>query len=611
VNAVNGVATFSGLSINLAGTGYTLTATASGLTSTMSNAINVAAGALDHITISPANPTVVVSGNQSYTAQGYDSANKAVSGLSFTWSCTSAAAGSINSSGVFTAGTAAGSYPNVIQAVSGGKTGTASVTVTARVATKLAFSTQPGTSNTTGTVFGTAPVVSVEDAGGNTVTAANNSITLVITGGTGTSGAVLSGTATVNAVNGVATFSGLSINLAGTGYTLTATASGLTSTTSNAINVAAITGGGGSTGTASGGGSSSSGTGTVSGGGGAGTIGGGSGSTGVGTTGGSAAGSVETGVTSIVGSIAADGTIMANTETESSDGIIKLTIPEGTSFLTPDGLPSIFVSMVPMSVEQQPPAPANAEIIGLPYNLGPTGSTFDPLASLTFTFKGVALPNDVNGKGLTLAYWDDTGKQWVPLKTENIDMVNDTITAAVSHFSTYAILDYPPSPAEFMVSSLAVTPTSVKSGEQVNITAVVSNIGGTAGNYNVVLKVNGVVQNEKAVTVDTGATTTVEFTLTENIANPYNLDVNGQSVAFIVTVPPAPVTTYTQTMLPQITTTALTPTSIPAVTPATTPVAVPQFRLALLGVVIGIALVLILTATLLILMRRRIMLRKR
>jgi hypothetical protein len=64
-------------------------------------------------------------------------------------------------------------------------------------------------------------------------------------------------------------------------------------------------------------------------------------------------------------------------------------------------------------------------------------------------------------------------------------------------------------------------------------------------------------------------------------------------------------------MLPQITTTALTPTSIPAVTPATTPVAVPQFRLAFLGMVIGIALVLILTATLVILMRRRIMLRKR
>jgi hypothetical protein len=118
---------------------------------------------------------------------------------------------------------------------------------------------------------------------------------------------------------------------------------------------------------------------------------------------------------------------------------------------------------------------------------------------------------------------------------------------------------------------------------------VVSNIGGTAGNYNVVLKVNGVVQNEKAVTVDTGATATVEFVLTENTADTYNLDVNGQSVAFIVTVPPAPVTTYTQTMLPQITTTALTPTSTPAVTPD----AVPHFRFAFLGMVIGIPLFLI------------------
>ena len=115
VDAVDGVATFSGLSINLAGTGYTLTASASGLTSTTSNAINVAAGALDHITISPANPTVVVSGNQSYTAQGYDSANNVISGLSYTWSCTNATAGSVNTSGVFTAGAAAGSYPNVIK----------------------------------------------------------------------------------------------------------------------------------------------------------------------------------------------------------------------------------------------------------------------------------------------------------------------------------------------------------------------------------------------------------------------------------------------------------------------------------------------------------------
>jgi len=41
---VNGVATFSNLSINKAGTGYTLSATSSGLTGATSNAFNITGG---------------------------------------------------------------------------------------------------------------------------------------------------------------------------------------------------------------------------------------------------------------------------------------------------------------------------------------------------------------------------------------------------------------------------------------------------------------------------------------------------------------------------------------------------------------------------------------
>jgi hypothetical protein len=40
--AVSGVATFAGCKITLAGTGYTLTATATGLTSATSNTFNIA-----------------------------------------------------------------------------------------------------------------------------------------------------------------------------------------------------------------------------------------------------------------------------------------------------------------------------------------------------------------------------------------------------------------------------------------------------------------------------------------------------------------------------------------------------------------------------------------
>ncbi|MBW3661125.1 MAG: hypothetical protein KY397_05775, partial [Gemmatimonadetes bacterium] len=51
----------------------------------------------------------------------------------------------------------------------------------------------------------------------------------------GTGGGTLSGTKTVTAVDGVATFSDLSIDAAGEGYTLEASADGLTSATSAAF----------------------------------------------------------------------------------------------------------------------------------------------------------------------------------------------------------------------------------------------------------------------------------------------------------------------------------------------------------------------------------------
>ena len=47
----------------------------------------------------------------------------------------------------------------------------------------------------------------------------------------------LSGTVTVSAVNGVATFSGLSIDQTGIGYTLGVSAAGLTGAMSNAFTV--------------------------------------------------------------------------------------------------------------------------------------------------------------------------------------------------------------------------------------------------------------------------------------------------------------------------------------------------------------------------------------
>src|SRR6185295_1065761 len=59
--------------------------------------------------------------------------------------------------------------------------------------------------------------------------------------GTNPGGGTLSGTTTVAASGGVASFSTLSINKAGPGYTLTASAAGLTGATSSTFNISAGT----------------------------------------------------------------------------------------------------------------------------------------------------------------------------------------------------------------------------------------------------------------------------------------------------------------------------------------------------------------------------------
>src|SRR6266545_4959752 len=102
---------------------------------------------------------------------------------------------------------------------------------------KLVFTSQPTNTAVNNSINGaTGGVnVAVQDADGNTNPASSAAITIAI--GNNAGGGALSGTTTANAVNGVATFSNLSINAAGTGYTLAASSAGLTGATSSSFDV--------------------------------------------------------------------------------------------------------------------------------------------------------------------------------------------------------------------------------------------------------------------------------------------------------------------------------------------------------------------------------------
>ena len=102
----------------------------------------------------------------------------------------------------------------------------------AGLSSKLVFSTQPvGTS--TDSILSTQPIVWVEDSSGNIIVSSNSSVTLGIGTGLGT----LSGGVVATASSGIASFSGLFLNQAGS-YTLTATSSTLTVATSSVLNIA-------------------------------------------------------------------------------------------------------------------------------------------------------------------------------------------------------------------------------------------------------------------------------------------------------------------------------------------------------------------------------------
>ena len=103
-----------------------------------------------------------------------------------------------------------------------------------QVPARLVFSVPPS-SVIAGAAIRPAVVVEVQDEHGKTVTSANTPIQVALGDNPGAAG--LSGTVTLSAVNGVATFPDLSLDRPGTGYTLTANAPHLSGANSSRFNV--------------------------------------------------------------------------------------------------------------------------------------------------------------------------------------------------------------------------------------------------------------------------------------------------------------------------------------------------------------------------------------
>jgi hypothetical protein len=244
--AVNGIATFDAVAPQSAGS-YTLTAT-DGTDMAASATFTVAPAAVSS-TAFVQQPTSVVAGQDiapAIVVQATDQNGNVINGDTVALALENYPSGTVYST--FTATTdsngdatfgdvslpTAGTYTVVATdgTVSSGNSG--SFTVSPAAASTLVFAQQPGNAPA-GSAISPNVVVDVEDQFGNLVTTDDSTVVLSLNGD-----AALNGTLAVQAQNGVATFSGLSVNGSGV-YAISAADGSLAAATSSGFTVSRAT----------------------------------------------------------------------------------------------------------------------------------------------------------------------------------------------------------------------------------------------------------------------------------------------------------------------------------------------------------------------------------
>lgn len=90
-------------------------------------------------------------------------------------------------------------------------------------------------------------------------------------------------------------------------------------------------------------------------------------------------------------------------------------------------------------------------------------------------------------------------------------------------------------PADIILSNIVIVPAQVYVGEPVTISVAVSNIGGTAGSYEVICEVIGMVEKRKTVTLNPGESKVVSFAHTFGVGDgtpggrSYSISADGQT----------------------------------------------------------------------------------
>ncbi len=255
--------------------------------------------------------------------------------------------------------------------------------------------------------------------------------------------------------------------------------------------------------------------------------------------GGSSGGSTATGekMSTNVKSVTSNSLILLeDVEAPSLDMKVTVFIAKGTylrnkfdSFLFTINIETLF---------EPPSAPADTEVLGGVYDLGPSGARFDPAVILTMKYRDEWVPAGTFEEDLYIATWNEENQEWERVEC-TIDTGANTLSTLIGHFSMYTIMA-DVRPAIFTVSDLSISPEEITLGEEITVSALVTNDGDIAGIYGVSLAINDEIVDTQELSLAGGQSEMVTFTREIYEAGEFTVVINYLSGTFEVKVPETP-----------------------------------------------------------------------
>jgi hypothetical protein len=156
-------------------------------------------------------------------------------------------------------------------------------------------------------------------------------------------------------------------------------------------------------------------------------------------------------------------------------------------------------------------------------NSGASAGTYEIILKIDGTVKESKLVDIAENDSLIISF------DLVGLATGTHKITIDNLTANVE-----VVEIAEPKPTAFVISSLEISPDEVNTGENINVSVWVDNTGEMEGVYRVFCRVDGVIVDEKEVTLAGGAGESVVFTLAITESGNKTIEVNELSGSLVV-----------------------------------------------------------------------------